>query len=349
MNVKPGDAVSQFTRMGDACRLIMVCGTDISQCERVVRGLIASLGKDAERVAPSAEQLAADAALIFAESHAPSMFGGQRYIFVRLQGRELQQATPAIERQLDADLPGDPVIISAAGTAPKTALPKRIEASKQALLCACYPPTSAEVKQAITAHARTWGLRLADTLADRIMAAVSNDAMLARQEIDRLALYKNAAPDAPVTAELADYRQLRADNDEEDLFAIVHASLAGKVAALTQQLAQTQVIGLSDVGLVRIMLGHLHKLRVLRVRADSGESIDKITRDPRSGVHFSVRDDVAAQLRLWSGPDIARLIERIGDLEMALKGPGAKPAMRTEQEMLMIAQRAAAMAGQTRR
>jgi DNA polymerase-3 subunit delta len=314
-----------------------------------VRGLIASLGKDAERVAPSAEQLSADAALLFAEAHAPSMFGGQRYIFVRLQGRELQQATPAIERQLDAELPGDPVIISAAGTAPKTALPKRIEASKQALLCACYPPSADDVKRAISAHARTWGLRLADTLADRIMVAVSNDAMLARQEVDRLALYKNAAPDAPVTAELADYRQLRADNDEEDLFAILHAALAGKVAALTQQLAQTQAIGLSEVGLVRVMLGHLHKLRVLRIRADNGESINRIVNDPRSGLHYTVRDTIEAQLRIWSGADIARLIERIGDLEIALKGPGGKPAMLTEQEMLMIAQRAATIAGRALR
>jgi DNA polymerase III delta subunit len=71
--------------------------------------------------------------------------------------------------------------------------------------------------------------------------------------------------------------------------------------------------------------------------------------DPRSGLHYTVRDTIEAQLRIWSGADIARLIERIGDLEIALKGPGGKPAMLTEQEMLMIAQRAATIAGRALR
>lgn len=339
MKVKDKDIVNRFHSAPDAIRLAVLCGPNATRCQALANELAAPLAKSSERVDFTIADLTESAARLNDEATSASLFGDKRFIMVRLNSGEAVRATSAIENLLESDTKGDPVFIVAAGMADKTALAKKIAAAPDALIATCYETSQGDAVAAISGMARDEGVRMSRDIAAAIAALTSNDLVLAKLEVEKIALYLDATPDNPQEAEAELLTLLGAENDEEDLGLLINAAVGGDTKKLTQELAAVSTTGFSEVGLIRLMLRHLTKLAELRTKVDQGSNIGKLVNHP--SVFWKDRDNYARQLNIWSSGHIARLIERILALEIALKSSGQPEHVLVEQELLTIARKAA--------
>lgn len=339
MKVKDNEIVRRFHAAPDAIRLAILCGPNATRCQALANELAAPLAASAERVDLTISDLTESAARLNDEATSASLFGDKRFIMVRLNSGEAVRATASIENLLESDTKGDPVFIVAAGMADKTALAKKIAAAPDALIATCYETSQGDAVAAISGMARAEGVQMSRDMAAAIAALTSNDLVLARLEVEKIALYLDASPENPQEAETELLALLGAENDEEDLGLLINAAISGDTKKLTHELAVVSTTGFSEVGLIRLMLRHLTKLAELRTKVDQGAGIGKLVNHP--SVFWKDRDNFSRQLNIWSSGHIARLIERILALEIALKSSGQPDHVLVEQELLTIARKAA--------
>jgi len=338
MKVKDRDIVRQFRSAPDKFRLALLCGPNATRCQALADELAKPMAATAERVDLTIADLSENPARLNDEANSASLFGDNRYIMVRLNSGEAVRATKSIENILESDSVGDPVFISAPGMADKTALAKTIATAPDALIATCYETSQSDAVTAIVGMAREEGLQLDRNLAGEIAAMTSNDLVLAKLEVEKIALYLDAQSDSPQPVNMEILSTLGAANDEEDLGVLYNSALNGDAKKLSHELAILGPTGYSEVGLVRLMLRHLNKLIELRCKMDSGATIDKIVNHP--SVFWKDRDNFARQLRIWSSSHIERLVERILSLEIALKSSGQPDHVLVEQELLTIVRKA---------
>lgn len=338
MKVKDRDIVRQFHSNPDKFRLALLCGPNATRCQALADELAKPFAENAERVDLTIGDLSENPARLNDEANSASLFGDKRYIMVRLNSGEAVRAANAIEILLECDPGGDPVFISAPGMADKTALAKIIASAPDALISTCYETSLGDAVTAIVGMAREEGLQLDRNLAGEIAAMTSNDLVMAKLEIEKIALYLDAQPNAPLPVAAEILTTLGAANDEEDLGILYISALNGDTKLLTKELSIVSRTGFSEVGLVRLMLRHLNKLGELRSKADAGSGIDKIVNHP--SIFWKDRDNFKRQLHIWSADHIARLVERILSLEISLKSSGQPEHVLVEQELLTIARKA---------
>ena len=337
MKVKDQEIVRRFHSDPEKFRLALLCGPNATRCQALVDELVAPMAKMAERVDLSISDLSDNPARLNDEANSASLFGDKRYIVLRLNSGEAVRAAAAIENVLDSESKGDPIFIVAAGMADKTALAKKLSAAPDALIATCYETNTGDAAAAISGMARAEGLNMSRDIALSIAGLTSNDMVLAKIEIEKITLYLDASPDQPQDVDAGILALLGAENDEEDLGLLYNAALSGEAAKLSAELARAKIIGFSEIGLIRLMLSHLNKLADLRAKADKGARMDPLIRS----IFFKDRDNFARQLGIWSASNIARLIERILSLEVALKSSGQPNGVLVEQELLTIVRKAA--------
>ena len=339
MKAKPEDIVRRYHAAPDQYRLILLCGPNVTRCQALVDELVAPLVQSAERVDMTIADVSESSARLNDEANSASLFGDKRFIVLRLNSGEAVRATAAIETLLASAPGGDPVFVIAPGMGDKTALAKSIIAAPDAMIATCYETTPEQAAMAIQSMAKTEGLRLSREMAQEIAALTSNDLVLARLEVEKIALYLDATPEHPLAPEDDILLLLGAENDEEDISLLIHAALNGDAPRLAQEIAASRAQGISEIGLIRIMLRHLAKLAELRSKVDKGGNIDSVAGHP--SVFFKEQKHFKRQLRIWSSAHIARLIERILQLEITLKSSGQPDQVLLEEELMLIARKAA--------
>jgi len=339
MKAKPEDIVRRFHAGSDQFRLVLLCGPNVTRCQALVEELVKPLAQSAERVDLTISDINDGPARLNDEANSASLFGDKRYLILRLNSGEAVRATAAIDNLLASDTAGDPVFVIAPGMGDKTALAKSIIAAPDALIATCYETSPEQAAAAIQTMAKTEGLRLSREMGQEIAALTSNDLVLARMEVEKIALYLDATPENPLAPEANILLLLGAENDEEDINLLIHAALNGDAARLAQEIAAARAQGISEIGLIRIMLRHLTKLAELRSKVDKGGNIDSVAGHP--SVFFKEQKHFKRQLRIWSSAHIARLIERILQLEIAMKSSGQPDQVLLEEELLLIARKAA--------
>lgn len=339
MKVKPEEIVRRYHGAAAPFRLVLLCGPNITRCQALVDELVQPLAQSAERVDLSISDISDNSGRLNDEANSASLFGDKRYLVLRLNSGEAVRATAAIENLLASETAGDPVFVVAPGMGDKTALAKTIIAAPDALIATCYETTPQEAAGTIMSMARNEGLRLSKEMAQEIAALTSNDLVLARMEVEKISLYLDATPENPQAPEADVLMLLGAENDEEDINLLIHAALNGDATILAQEIAAARAQGISEIGLIRIMLRHLAKLAELRSKVDKGGNVDSVASHP--SVFFKEQKHFKRQLRIWSSTHIARLIDRILQLEIAMKSSGQPDQVLLEEELLLIARKAA--------
>jgi DNA polymerase-3 subunit delta len=339
MKVKAEDIVRRHRSNPDGFRLTLLCGPNVTRCQALVEELIAPISKSSERVDLTISDLSDNPSRLNDEATSASLFGDKRHIVLRLNSGEAVRATAAIETLLQSDTSGDPVFVIAPGMGDKTALAKRITDAPDGLIAPCYETSPEQAAAAISGMGKAEGLQLDRNLVQDIAALTSNDLTLARMEVEKIALYLDASPEKPQEAGGDILALLGAENEEEDITFLINAALSGDTGPLSLEIAASKSQGLSEVGLIRVMLRHLTKLAELRSKVDRGSNIETTVKHP--SVFFKDRNNYRRQLQIWSSQNLARLIERILDLEIKMKSSGQPDYVLLEEELLLISRKAA--------
>lgn len=338
-NVKPHELERQ-KQLDPAMRLMLVTGPDDATMAAVASHLLALAGVDAERVDLTSSQLSADPSLLVAEAASMSLFSPRRVIRLEISGSG-DDSLAAIEALLKADKAINPVIASGAGITAKSKLVKLIEASPHAIGAICYQPDRRALIGIAMDAGREAGLSFANAEAQLLIDLVSGDQALMRREIEKIALYLDAAPDRQRAVTPAEIALLGAATHEEDVSDCINVALGGRVADLPDMLATAAAVGVAEIRLIRALAIRALQLVRLRVDVDAGAHPSSVVASPRSGVFWKERDAVAAQLHMWDAPKLARLMTRLLECEQALKASGNAGAVLFRKLITDIAHQAA--------
>ena len=316
-------------------RLYLFLGPDDAGNAQLAKDLAAGFGPDFERIDISGSKLREDPALLADEASSLSLFGGGRYIFVTTSGEE---SLAAVQNLLAAPSIVNPVIIMASAISEKSRIAKAVIAAKNAYSIHSYLPTAANMAVTIGQLAKPMGLELSDELATKISENSAQNRRLAELELERLALYLDASPDNPRTVTSEALAALGAANDDDAMAPIINAALCGNIDALRVQMRRMREQRVSEVGLVIVMQRHVMQLAGLAAKMGPRGNAEAVV---NSGRVFGDKAAFKIQLMRWPSPAIARLSERLLNLQQAMMKSSPGPQLLLQQELLEIARVAA--------
>jgi DNA polymerase-3 subunit delta len=329
MKAKQTDFARGLPRSAAQASIFFFCGPDEAGAWEAANRVVAALPEAGERIELSGADLRNDPAKLGDEARSASLFGGARHIVVRCVGDEAHDALAALIETGEAGAgEAAPVIVVATSATDKSRTAKLLEKRADALVGMFYPPDLATVAAAVRAMADAAGLRLGGDLAERIARASGLDLRLARSEVDKLALYVGADPQAPRPATPEDHAAIGAATEEDGFQPLVNVVLGGEVAALPDELRRMREHGLNPVGLVLAMERRAALLARILAQLGPRGSIDRLDYGARMrlGIFQKEQAEIAQQYARWTRPErpgaaalkLDRLVPRLVALHRAL-------------------------------
>lgn len=322
------------------CGIFFFCGPDEAGASAAANELVAMLAEPGERVELSGAELRADPARLGDEARSTSLFGDARHIWVRASGEE---ALGALETLIATAEAGGgaacPVVVVATAATDKSRTAKLLESRGDALVAMFHPPDLAAVTQAVRTLGDGAGVHLDTALAERIACAANLDVRLAGSEVEKLALYLDASPQAPRRADSESLDAVGAPCEDDGFAPLVDAVLAGDAARLGPELHRMKEVGLNPVG---TLLAFERRAALLAKIAGRGSN-----RPPdkgelqRLGVFWRDQQAVLQQAAIWRGPRLARLADRLVDLHRRLFADNQAAELLLSQGLTEIARQAA--------
>lgn len=327
-----GRAVDQ---PADAVRFYLFHGQDESQSRALAARLAEALG--ATRFIMSAGAIKTDPASLVDEAGAMSLFGSKRVVWIEPATKDIEEGIAAL---LEAPARESPVV-GIAGSLPKTsALLKLAEASPLAIAYASYPPEGQDAERMVIDLGRRFGLDISPPVAARLADSAGNDQAIVAQELQKIALYVEASPQAPKELDHNAVDAIGAENAEGDFQRLADLAMTGSLDELADELARFPAGGSEAIPVIRSLQRRLLMLAPLRARIERGERADGILASLGRSLFFKDKPKVQRMLSKWSAQDLATVADRAGKLERSLIFTAAPDREALGEELLAIARKA---------
>jgi DNA polymerase-3 subunit delta len=317
-------------------RLYLLHGPDESGAAELAQRLARSVGAEAERIDLEPATLRSDPARLADEAASISLFGGARYIRVTGAGEE---CAAAFETLLEAETAGNPVVAIAPAVKSTGKLVKLAQASSRAMAFACYVPDGADADRLAATIAREHGLRTIGDTARRLASASGGDRAVMTREIEKLALYLDAAPDRPAEIDDAALDAVGADLGEAEMSCAIEAAVDGRVADVGPELARLGEAGVSPIPVLRGLVRRLMALAEMRAEVEAGRSVGDVIE--RNRVFFREKAATTRALRTWSPAQLSAAIDRIRQAERGMMGSATAGEVLAAQAFVTVARIAA--------
>lgn len=337
MKVDAGRIAAIAREWPPGLRLVLLCGPDESASREMAGQLLAGLA------APSVSELAGaglkqDPQALVAAATSLSMFGDREV--VRVDGLD-DDGVAAVQALLDGP-PGHPVIALAGNLKKGSKLLTLAEKSPEIAVCLSYEATLRDAGRLVAAMAAPLGLRPERGVAEALFEAAAGDRMVMRAELEKYALYTDAAPDRPQRLGLDDLAVIGIATGEAEMSAPVVATTSGETVALSDLVGR-----LGDgfaIPLLRALDRRLGLLIALRADVDSGTTPAAAVENAGRAVFWKDKPDLIKALQRWDQPALAAAMAQVLAAERAVKAPGGIADLGTHQLLLELARDAAGRA-----
>ncbi|WP_379548462.1 DNA polymerase III subunit delta [Qipengyuania sp. DSG2-2] len=336
MKVKQFEFAGRAKAAASQCNMFFFCGPDEAGASAAAATIHSLLPDPGERIELSGADIKRDPVLLGDEARSSSLFGEKRHIFVRAAGEE---AHDALKNHLTGEGEACPVLIVATGATDKSRTAKLLEKRDDALVVMFYPPDMRAMTGTVRDLADRAGLRLQGDMAERIARSSGMDQRLAASEIEKLALYLDAAQDRPVNVTREDWDAIGAVSEEDGFMDIVNAALSGRAQSLPGELARMEATGINPVTVLLAVERRAAQLSQLAARLGSGSDIAGFIDGEKRArrVFFKEAADLQAQLGTWRGPNLDRLVARLTSLHRKMLGNSQQAGTLLRHELTQIA------------
>ena len=317
MKANARDIRSALERPSPDIRLYLLHGPDGSATAELANVLAKAMGPDAERVDLDGATLRSDPARLSDEAASMSLFGGARHIRVSPAGEECLDAFTAL---LAADHAGNPVVALAPTVKSTAKIVKLAIDSRRAMAFAAYEPSAADLERLAATMARDHGLRPGGTAAARLASSCGGDRAVLAREIEKLALFLDAAPDRPHDLDDAALDAVGADLGEAEMSQVVDAVVTGHTALLGAELARLSEAGTSPIPWLRLLARRLMTLAEMKAEIDAGATQDTVFK--RHRIFFREEANIAQALRRWNPTMLSAALTRVRHAERAVMASG---------------------------
>lgn len=335
MKATQKDFASLAARAVATAGVFFFCGPDEAGAADAAARIVSLLPDPGERIEFSGADLRKDPVRLGDEARSTSLFGGARHIWVRATGDD---AHDAVANLIASDVATCPVLIVATGASDKSRTAKLLAPRADALVAMFHPPDLASVTQAVRTMAGAAGLRLGSELAERIARGTALDTRIARSEIEKLALYCDAAPESPRTVTASDLDAIGASTSDDDFSPLVDAVLGGRRDRLASELRRMSAQQISPVGLLLALERRVSQLTGLAARMAPGESPARFIEAEANARRVFWRDKpvLGEQLHNWRGARLERLGQRLLALHQSMMTNSADGELLITQELTTI-------------
>lgn len=323
---------------GPDIRFFLLYGPDEAGSRALGKALAAAMGAGAERTDFTGSELKSDPARLSDEAASLSLFGGARYIWVEPAGDEVAEAAQGL---VDAAQAGNPVLILAGALKPASRLLKLALAAPCAMAFASYVPEGVEADKLVIDMARGHGLGMRPDVARRIADASGGNRAILAQELEKLALFVDAAPERPQQISHDVLELVGAATEEGDLSRLVDCASSGDSAGLQAELLRLSSEGIEGISLVRAMTRRMMLLARLRAGVEGGNSVDSVMASQGKSLFWKEKPVVAQQLARWRSELLAKSIERLLEAERQVKASGGVGPLAVDEELLALCRQAA--------
>jgi DNA polymerase-3 subunit delta len=323
---------------GEDVRFFLLHGPDEAGSRALGKAIAAAMGTGAERIDLAGSELKSDPARLPEEAASLSLFGGARYIWVEPAGDEVAEAAQELVGAAQA---GNPVVIVAGALKPTSRLLKLALAAPCAMAFASYVPEGADADKLVIEMGRGLGLGIRSDVARRIADASGGNRAILAQELEKLALFVDAAPERPQQVSHEVLELVGAATEEGDLSRLVDCTGSGDSAGLQAELLRLSSEGIEGISLVRAMTRRMMLLARLRAAVENGNSVDSVMASQGKSLFWKEKPVVSQQLGRWRSELLAKSIERLLEAERQVKASGGVGPLAVDEELLALCRQAA--------
>ena len=284
--------------------------------------------------------LEADPARLADELSALSMLGGRRLVRLRF-GSEKASLDRAVAEALSAHAQGaynpDAMLIVEAGPLEKSsALRKAAEAAGGAASLAVYEDEAGDVARMAREALAADRITLSREALEMFVARLPKERGVARQEVERLALYLGPGRAGQVPPEALD--DFLGVEPEASLFDAAADAFGGRLREAQSALRRARAEGEGGPAAVRTLSQHAGKLRRGLVLVAGGR--DPASAAKASGVFWRAEREFVRQLGRWRLADLDAVQPDLLDADRACKSTGAPDHLISERAFMAVAGRA---------
>lgn len=281
-----------------------------------------------------------DPARLEGELAAQSLMGGRRLVRVRLGSDKAsteKAAAEALSAHAEGRLNPDAFLIVEAGAlAAGSPLRRAGEKVEAVAVIPCYEDEAGDLARMVREALAKDGVGLDGDALQVFVGRLPKDRGVARQEIERLALY--LGPGSGRTANSDDLIPFLGVEPEASLGDAASDAFGGRIAQAQAGLRRAVQEGESGPAAVRAMGMHLARLRRTLTLVKSGAGLPEAAK--ASGVFWKNEREFLRQARAWSLADLDGLHAQVLDADRACKQAGSPDALIAERLALTIAARA---------
>ncbi|WP_448205194.1 DNA polymerase III subunit delta [Azospirillum sp. sgz302134] len=257
--------------------------------------------------------VAEDPARLADEAAAMSLIGGRRLIRVR---EAEDNATAAFTTFLADPPPGDSLVVVEAGDlANRSKLRTLFEGADHAVAIPCYVEEEASLGRVIADILHGHGLTADPDALAFLAGNLVGDRMVARGEVEKLALYMGAEK----RVRLEDAQACVGDSAALSLDEPIWAAADGDFPTLDRSLARLFAEGIAPVAILRTAQRHFQRLQLVAGAVAAGKSVDAAVESLRPPVFFKMKPRLTSQARKWPAPLVRQALERLVEAEADCK------------------------------
>ncbi len=280
-----------------------------------------------------------DRAKLFDELCALSLMGGRRLVRLRLDDKPSadKAAAEALKAHVEGQLNPEALFLVEVGAlARESALRKEAEKAAGAVVIPCYEDEAGDVARMIREGLAKDRVGLTNEALELLRARLPHERGVARQEIERLALY--LGPGSGMTAGPDDLEDFLGVEPEASLADAAIDAFGGRLAQAQAGLRRAAQEGEGGPAAVRAMGVHLGRLRRTLTLVKGGAGAQEAAK--ASGVFWKNEKEFLRQARAWSLPQIDEVQAELLAADKACKTSGAPDSLIAERLALTIAGRA---------
>lgn len=308
-------------------RAVLVYGPDAGlvreRAEKLIAATLGGAGDGFNLVEMDAGDLDADPARLADEAAQISMMGGRRAI--RLVARNAADADGAARHFLPflANAPpGDSLVVVEAGElGPRSKLRGAFEDAPIAAAIACYVEEGAAFERWIAEQFARRKIRIERDALAYLARSLVGDRQIARNEIEKLALYAapGGGPAAGGSLAFDDVIACVADATAADFDAVAFAVGDKSAAQIERSLARAFTEGAVAIPVLRATARHLLRLHKAVGKAAQGGGAREAMATLRPPVFFKLEERFLAQMRRWTVEELSRGVGFALDAEVRCK------------------------------
>lgn len=345
VKIAPRDADRQVARPDPSYTAFLVFGPDRGLAHERADGLTKNLLEDPDDpfalTQLTEEDLKADPASLADAMAAMSLTGGARLVRVRLSGETGSGPVLDVLGQIEAGQDFEArLVVESGDLTPRGKLRKAFEPAKRAGAIACYADNSQSLGDLADEMLRTEGLSLDTDARASWLPKLEGDRAMARNEIEKLILYKGLRDqrqegDDLVRAE--DVDAVAADHGDSALDAVIGPLFDGDLNSLDSSYARAMSAGVSPVAVLRAIQRRLDQFGIVHANGGNDGAIAR-SGAPRFGPQAA---QFKRQMGFWQGRRLDAARELAFDLERQIKRSGSPSEALTGDLVLRLARGAA--------